>query len=132
MCVILERQEAFIVYYTCGIAPYSNTLIILAVRQMSSNSVQVRFLPLNEFRSGQVLPPNKLGGGGGIDPKGLLRGKMVLTSYMTKRSSKDSKSQPDTRFQRQNLAHSSAQTAFSFPHNTLISEIVKFSHICQH
>lgn len=66
MCVILERQEAFIVYYTCGIAPYSNTLIILAVRQMSSNSVQVRFLPLNEFRSGQVLPPNKLGGGGGI------------------------------------------------------------------
>lgn len=67
MCVILERQEAFIVYYTCGIAPYSNTLIILAVRQMSSNSVQVRFLPLNEFRSGQVLPPNKLGGGGGID-----------------------------------------------------------------
>ena len=29
---------------------------------MSGKSVQVRFLPLNEFRSGQGVPPNKFGG----------------------------------------------------------------------
>ena len=56
------RKVGRCILHMCS-ASYSNTLIFLAVKQMSGKSVQVRFLPLNEFRSGQGLHQINLGGG---------------------------------------------------------------------